>query len=218
MWNNCVVDGHTIDIAIRDDGTIVTVGQATGTADEIAMELCNALGRVLGCEFSTIGLRVETVLEDHVALVSISERTPRATYVLSGVSSHHDAKAAVVEAVMRAIFEEAGIRNALGAGVLRLVRDGDVEAAIVTVSGRPRQEFGHAGDNARLEQLVKIVPAVGRLSVQTVVRPYRVLNTGGAVVALAVADRSNAPERVDRWLDDVLTSTDLRDRARMNQL
>jgi hypothetical protein len=189
---------------VEVDGTVAIMGHLGASPLEIATELCDALGPLVGSEFKVVGARATPVADNSVAFVSLTERSPQDIALRTGVASGRHDSDAVVEAVLRAVFDAADMRNVLHAGITRMVREGDVEAGVVTSPGRPRADFGTPSDGPRLEQLAAMVPAGGRLIVQTIVRPYRALSTGTTTLALAVADRDGAQDRIDRWFDGVL--------------
>jgi hypothetical protein len=190
-------------VAVEADGAVTVTGDPVGAPLGVAAALCRALHDVVGSAFQVVGARVLPVVDTRVAFVSMVERSPRETTLLTGVASGDGDGDAVVDAVLHAAFDDDARPNVLCAGAARLVRDGDADAAVVVFDGMERREFGDAREIDRLEQLSTSIPAAGRLVVQTAARPYRALSTGTARLAIALADRDGAADRVDRWWDGV---------------
>jgi hypothetical protein len=190
-------------VSVEDDGGVTVTGEPIGAPLGVVAALCRGLQDVVGSALQVVGARVLPVVDTRVALVSMVERTPRETKLLTGVASGRRDGDALVDAVLHAAFDDDARPNALCAGAARLVGEGDADAAVVVFDDTARREFGDAREFDRLEQLSTTIPAEGRLVVQTAARPYRALSTGHARLAIALADRDGAADRVDRWWDGV---------------
>jgi hypothetical protein len=117
-------------VSVEADGAVTVIGDPVGAPRGVATDLCRALQDVVGSALQVVGARVLAVVDTRVAFVSMVERTPRATKLLTGVARGQGDGDAIVDAVLHAAFEDDARPNALCAGATRFVREGDADAAV----------------------------------------------------------------------------------------
>jgi hypothetical protein len=197
--------GHAIgeptaltSLRIDDEGVLdVASTPETLSTDSFVDEL----GRLVGSTFRVAA--IETVTNARgLAAVALTEQRPGGVETLAGIGRGDDPVQAERWAAVHAVFGT-DRPSVVRAGVVRLVEDRLVEAAVLR-GGGPDEDFGAPECRTRLTELALLVSSGTQLSVCTDHAGYWAVALGRTTAALRGSLGTEADARVAAWIRTLL--------------